>query len=62
MVNTEKSGSLVCQLPMPLAINYLCLLLAKQRIQGVLKTLRNLSVDIDQKEKAGWIVFYLKNG
>ena len=40
----------------------LWLLLVKQKIQGVLKTLRNYSVDIDHKERAGWIVFYLKNG
>ena len=25
------------------------------------KTLRNFPVDIDHKERAGWIVFYLKN-
>ena len=62
VVNTAKSGSLVWQLPMPLAINCLCLLLVKQKIQGVLKTLRNFPVDIDHKERAGWIVFYLKNG
>ena len=62
MVNTAKSGSLVWQLPMPLAINCLRLLLVKQKIQGVLKTLRNFPVDIDHKERAGWIVFYLKNG
>ena len=42
-------------------INYLCLLLVKQKIQGVLKTLRNFPVDIDHKERTGWIVFYLKN-
>ena len=38
------------------------LLLVRQQIQGVLKTLRNFPVDIDHKERAGWIVFYLKNG
>ena len=58
----SKSGSLVWQLSMPLAINSLCLLLAKQKIQGTLKTLRNFPVDIDHKERAGWILFYLKNG
>ena len=42
-------------------INYLCLLLVKQKVQGVLKTLRNFPVDIDHKERTGWIVFYLKN-
>ena len=62
VVNTAKSGSLVWQLPMPLAINCLCLLLVKQKIQGVLKTLRNFPVEIDRKERPGWIVFYLKNG
>ena len=61
MVNTAKSRSLVWQLPMPLAINCLHLLLIKQKIQGVLKTLRNFPVDIDHKERAGWIVLYLKN-
>ena len=49
VVNTAKSGSLVWQLPMPLAINCLRLLLVKQKIQGVLKTLRNFPVDIDHK-------------
>ena len=39
----------------------LCLLLVKQKIQAVLKTLRNFPLDIDLKERAGWIVFYLKN-
>ena len=34
-------------------INCLCLLLVKQKIQGVLKTLRNFHVDIDHKERAG---------
>ena len=53
MVNTAKSGSLVWQLPIPLAINCLCLLLVKQKIQGVLKTLRNFPADIDHKERAG---------
>ena len=62
VVNTAKSRSLVWKLPMPLAINWLRLLLVKQKIQVVLKTLRNFPVDIDHKEKAGWIVFYLKNG
>ena len=62
VVNTAKSRSLVWQLPMPLAINCLHLLLVKQKIQGVLKTLRNFPVDIDHKERAGWIVLYLKNG
>ena len=38
------------------------MLLAKQKIQGTLKTLRNFPVDIDHKERAGWMVFYLKNG
>ena len=47
---------------MPLGINCQRLLLVKQKIQGVLKTLRNFPVDIDHKERAGWIVFYLKNG
>ena len=61
VVNTTKSGSLVWQLPILLAINCLCLSLVKQKIQGVLKTLRNFLVDIDHKERAGWIVFYLKN-
>ena len=42
--------------------NCLCLLLVKQKIQGVLKTLRNFPVDIHHKERAGWILFYLKNG
>ena len=42
---------------MPLAIN--CLLLVKQKIQDVLKTLRNFPVDINHKERAGWIVFDL---
>ena len=32
------------------------------KAKGVLKTLRNFPVDIDHKERAGWIVFYLKNG
>ena len=67
VVNTAKSGSLVWQLPMPLAIKWLCFLLVKQKIKGVLKTLRNFPADIDHKEKAVccfiWrIVFYLKNG
>ena len=34
----------------------------KAKNQGVLKTLRNFPVDIDHKERAGWIVFYLRNG
>ena len=57
-VNIAKSGSLVWQLPMPLAINCLCFLLIKKKIQVVLKTLRNFPVDIDHKERARWI-FYL---
>ena len=61
VVNTAKSGSRVWQLPMLLAINCLCLLLIKQKLQGVLKTLINFPVDIDCKERAGWIVFCLKN-
>ena len=32
-------------------INCLCLLLAKQKIQCVLKTLRNFPVEIDHKER-----------
>ena len=62
MVNTAKSGSLVLQLSMRLAMNCLCLLLVRQKIRRVLKTLRNFPEKIDHKEKAGWIVFYLKNG
>ena len=54
LVNTAKSGSLVWHLPMLLAINCKCLLLIKQKIQGVLKTLRNFLVDIDHKERARW--------
>ena len=61
MVITAKSGSLVWQLPMPLARNYLCLLLVKKKTQCHLKTLRNFPLDIDHKERAGSIVFYLKN-
>ena len=52
----------VWQLLMLLAINCLCLLLVKQKLQGVLKTLRKFPVDIDYKERGGWVVFYLKNG
>ena len=36
--------------------------IGKVKNPSVLKTLRNLPVDIDHKERAGWIVFYLKNG
>ena len=36
--------------------------IGKAKNPNVLKTLRNFPVDIDQKERAGWIVFYLKNG
>ena len=32
------------------------------KAKGVLKTLRNFPVDIDHKERSGWIVFYLQNG
>ena len=35
--------------------------IGKQKIQGTIKTLRNFPVNIDHKERAGWIVFYLKN-
>ena len=49
----SKIGSLVWQLPMPLGINCVRLLLVKQKIQGVLKTLRNFPADIDHKERAG---------
>ena len=45
VVNRAKSGSLVWQLPMPFAIN--C-----PKIQGVLKTLRSFSADIDNKKRA----------
>ena len=62
VVNTAKSGPLVWQLPMPLEKYYLCLLLVKQKIQGVLKMLRNFPVDINHNERAGLIVFYFKNG
>ena len=61
VVNTSKSGSLDWQVPIPLAINCLCLLLVKQKIQSVLKILRNFPVDINHKERVEWIVFYLKN-
>ena len=36
--------------------------IGKAKNPSVLKTLRNFPVDIDHKERAGWIVFYLKNG
>ena len=36
--------------------------IGKVKNPSVLKTLRNLPVDIDHKERAGWIVFYLENG
>ena len=36
--------------------------IGKVKNPSVLKTLRNLPVDIDHKEKAGWIVLYLENG
>ena len=36
--------------------------IGKAKSQSVLKTLRNFPVDIDHKERAEWIVFYLKNG
>ena len=51
VVNTAIPGLLVWQLPVPLTINCLCLLLLKQNIQGVLKTLRNLPVDINHKKR-----------
>ena len=50
VVNTAIPGLLVWQLPVPLTINCLCLLLVKQKIQGVLKTLRNFPVDTNHKE------------
>ena len=36
--------------------------IGKVKNASVLKTLRNLPVDIDHEERAGWIVFYWKNG
>ena len=36
--------------------------IGKVKNPSVLKTLRNLPVDIDHEERAGWIVFYLENG
>ena len=50
VVKAAKSESLVWQLIMLLATNCLRLLLGKQKIQGILKTLRNVPVDIDHKE------------
>ena len=35
--------------------------IGKVKNPSVLKTLRNLPVDIDHEERAGWIVFYWKN-
>ena len=35
--------------------------IGKAKKQGVLKTLRNSPVHIHHKERAEWIVFYLKN-
>ena len=36
--------------------------IGKVKNPSVLKALRNLPVDIDHKERGGWIVFYLENG
>ena len=36
--------------------------IGKAKNPRILKALRNFPVDIDHKERAGYIVFYLKNG
>ena len=60
VVHTTKPGSLVWQLLTLLAINCLCLLLVKKKFQGILKTLTKFPVDIDHKERPGWVVFYFE--